>query len=60
MTRINERGDLVCPHCGANIITPLGHDVQVGIGLCGICKGEFQVSEEEAKLANERAGKEKS
>ncbi len=54
---VNKYGDLVCPHvcCPTRIITPLGCDVMEGTGACPFCKEEFRVTEETARLANERA-----
>ena len=52
MTSTNKYGDLVCPHCNANIITPPGCDVVAGIGHCDICQRSFVVSAETAENAN--------
>ena len=52
---VNERGDLVCPYCKANIITPDVMVLQEGMGQCDFCRESFWVTEEAAKLANERA-----
>lgn len=51
----NIYGDLVCPTCGANIITPPQQKVVPGIGRCLLCKRHFFVSAELAKLVNEIA-----
>ena len=56
-TVVNKYGDLQCPtpNCIAVIITPLCCDVRAGMGKCEVCEQRFFVSEEVAKLANERA-----
>ena len=51
---VNEYGDLVCPNCRANIITPYGYDVVPGIGRCSFCEREFTVTQEVADRANGR------
>ena len=41
---LNEFGDLVCPHCRVNIITPLGYRVSKGVSLCLRCRRSFEVT----------------
>ena len=58
---VNEHGDLSCPHCPAEIITPddfvVGQKMEVisGVAVCDLCKKEFRVTSAVAFLANERA-----
>lgn len=52
---MNPCGDLVCPACGANLITPPGHTLVAGRATCLMCSHPFEVSRRAAKLANERA-----
>lgn len=52
---INQFGDLVCPVCKANIITPAGCEVQAGEGQCVRCSSLFTVTEDTAKAANANA-----
>lgn len=50
---VNVYGDLICPKCKINIITPAGATVMAGIGHCPMCHIAFEVSEKQTKLANE-------
>lgn len=52
---MNRLGDLVCPHCHTNHITPMYALVQRGWGRCSRCTRRFRVSGGAAKAANERA-----
>ncbi len=49
---VNRFGDLVCPTCGAQIITPLGCAVKAGWGRCPRCRHRFRVSSGAADVAN--------
>jgi len=51
---VNEFGDLTCPSCQANIITPLSMTVLPGVGSCPLCREEFSVTEDVANKANGR------
>ena len=42
---LNEFGDLVCPHCRVNIITPAGYRVVCGVAACLRCRRSFEVTE---------------
>lgn len=50
----NSYGDLVCPGCGLNIMTPPACIVVVGEGMCQVCNAPFRVTLEVAEEANER------
>lgn len=52
--KANSWGDLVCPHCKSNLITPKGYRVQEGRDRCSRCQKRFDVSEDVAKDANLR------
>ena len=54
--KVSDLGDLICPYCGAAIITPTGYEVRSGVGTCPLCRKEFRVTEEIAEEAN-RKGK---
>jgi uncharacterized Zn finger protein (UPF0148 family) len=47
-------GDLVCPNCGALIVTPWGFDVVPGWGRCPACQRRFKVTRRTAEAANGR------
>lgn len=49
---VGEYGDLRCPNCRANILTPPGMQTKPGIGKCSNCKNEFHVTRKIADLAN--------
>ena len=49
---VNRLGDLVCPRCKTNIITPSCMDVIPGTGTCPVCKVEFLVLDTQADEAN--------
>lgn len=49
---LNEWGDLVCPGCRVNIITPPEMEVVAGRTDCRFCHCEFEVDEETAANAN--------
>jgi len=49
--KVSSLGDLICPYCGAAIITPVGYEVLPGTGTCPLCRKEFRVTEEAAKKA---------
>ncbi|RLC75316.1 MAG: hypothetical protein DRI61_15115 [Chloroflexi bacterium] len=51
----NEYGDLVCPSCGAHIITPGGYEVVEGLGVCTFCRADFYVPKRVAEEANRKA-----
>lgn len=50
---VNRLGDLVCPACGTNIMTPIGATVIPGFGQCPVCRTKFNVTKEVAMIANE-------
>jgi hypothetical protein len=52
---VNPFGDLVCPSCGLNIITPWYFDVVPGVGKCVLCATALRVTRRIAKKANHRA-----
>lgn len=54
--QVSELGDLICPTCGAHIITPPGFEVVAGWGRCPRCKKPFRVTRANAKTANLRTG----
>ena len=41
---LNEFGDIVCPHCGLNIITAAGCRLVPGWASCTRCRRWFSVS----------------
>lgn len=47
-------GDLVCPNCGALIVTPWGFAVVPGWGRCPACQKRFKVTRRTAEAANAR------
>jgi len=51
----NRFGDVVCPHCRLNIITPAGMVVRAGATRCIRCRGPFRVSDAVATEANARS-----
>ena len=53
---VNDFGDLVCPACRLNVMTPAGAIVQAGLGRCPRCAEPFVVTRAIAQLANDRAG----
>ncbi len=50
----NLWGDLVCPGCGCQIITPPGFDVSPGWGRCPRCHTPFRVGAATAAVCNAR------
>lgn len=50
--RVNRFGDLVCPNCRANFITPWHCDVLAGQSRCPLCKAPFRVTTQAARRAN--------
>jgi len=63
LATITESGDIKCPECGVNIITPIGVNPNTGNeekailvagkgGKCLLCKTPFTVTPEEAKKHN--------
>jgi hypothetical protein len=52
---VSPWGDLVCPACGTNIMTPDGMELVAGPGTCPRCRQPFAVSEKVAAKANELA-----
>lgn len=48
---LNEFGDVVCPHCRVNIITPAGYKLVCGVAACLRCRQSFEVSEAIAEEA---------
>jgi hypothetical protein len=53
--RVNRFGDLVCPHCGVNSVTPLEAIVITGVTRCPACRRRLGVPTRVARLANRRA-----
>jgi hypothetical protein len=51
----NLFGDIVCPHCGLNMVTPAGMVVTSGCAPCLRCGRLFTVSASLAAAANARA-----
>lgn len=61
---VNDEGDIVCPSCNINIITPMGRNPHKGgqmekmilshvfHGTCPRCRTIFYVSKEDAKRHN--------
>jgi len=39
----NEFGDVICPHCHANLMTPDGCDLITGEADCPMCGKRFRV-----------------
>ena len=39
--RLNEFGDIACPHCGINIITPAEMELVPGVAVCVGCGKSF-------------------
>jgi hypothetical protein len=54
VAKINEWGDVECPTCGCEILTPPGYDLVPGVGQCPFCQNEFRITELESFLANVR------
>ncbi len=53
-SRLNAFGDLICPACGAQLLTPPGHYVRSGSARCAICSTPFRVTTTTARAANRR------
>jgi len=51
---VNRFGDLVCPACRVQHITPAGMLVVPGTGCCALCRAAFRVPPRVARLANRR------
>ena len=56
--KINEYGDVVCPNCKANILTPPKMQLKAGNGKCSRCSYVYEVSQEVADLGNKLANRE--
>jgi hypothetical protein len=54
---VNRFGDLVCPYCETNIITPAFCRVVAGRGRCPRCHQVFRVTADAAEYANELAAR---
>ncbi len=52
---LNAYGDLVCPHCRWQWVTPPWLYVKAGYGRCSGCHGVFRVTAATAAEANRRA-----
>ena len=52
---LNSYGDLVCPHCRVQWVTPPWLYVKPGYGRCSGCHGIFRVTAATAAEANRRA-----
>lgn len=52
---LNAYGDLVCPHCRVQWVTPPWLYVRPGYGRCSGCHGIFRVTSATAAEANRRA-----
>jgi Zn-finger nucleic acid-binding protein len=48
----NLFGDIVCPYCGINLMTPTGYEIRAGDAICPRCRGLLTVSESLAAEAN--------
>jgi|GEM_PF-3282164 hypothetical protein len=53
--RVNAFGDIVCPACGAQLLTPRGCYVRSGPARCSLCSTWFRVATATARAANRRA-----
>jgi len=56
---VNDFGDLICPHCRANVVTPISEsgglmEVVAGVSQCPLCHKEFKVTGRNASLSNHR------
>ncbi|MBM4025634.1 MAG: hypothetical protein FJ280_09535 [Planctomycetes bacterium] len=51
---VNRFGDLVCPACRVQHITPAGMLVVPGTGCCALCRAAFRVPPRVARVANRR------
>lgn len=54
--KVNEFGDIVCPNCTANILTPTRLKLKIGIGKCSRCSQEYKITQEVANLGNKLSG----
>jgi len=54
IANIGPYGDLICPSCEANILTPPGLRLRSGKGKCSNCKLIFIVTQEIADKANKK------
>ncbi len=53
--RGNLFGDLVCPECGTQIVTPPGFAILPGWGRCPRCTKPFRVTGSVARYCNQRS-----
>lgn len=53
---VNRFGDLTCPACAINLITPAGMLVAPGADYCRACGAAFLVPPRVARVANRRQG----
>jgi Zn-finger nucleic acid-binding protein len=56
----NLFGDVVCPFCGINLMTPAGYEVRAGDATCPRCGGLLTVSQSLADEANRIAARRRS
>ena len=52
---VSPFGDLICPHCRCQVITPAYAQVIPGWGRSPRCHRRFSVDEHQALVANQRA-----
>lgn len=61
--KVSDVGDVICPSCSCNIVTPKGYNpyslcvermilIPETLAHCPFCKKSFQVNEEEAERHN--------
>jgi hypothetical protein len=54
IAEVTPYGDLVCPSCSCQIVTPERFVLKEGRGWCPLCKKEFLLGKETAELANSK------
>ncbi|MHC4389218.1 MAG: hypothetical protein ACYS8I_07170 [Planctomycetota bacterium] len=58
--KVNRWGDIICPNCSCNIITPAGCQVVPGVGRCPLCRHKFTLDALLARRANRQSQLRKS
>ena len=53
--RVNCFGDVICPTCTAQLITPASRVLRAGFGSCSICGSSFRVAGRASRRADEQA-----